>query len=326
MRTPICRAATALACLVGPAGLPAAEIAAKVPRVGILLLEPRYPGDRADTIARALHALGHASDRIVLDVRSAEWSGERLNQLASELVASRPDVIIAVTNVAGFAAKNATTTVPIVVTGMHAAVETGLVRSLARPGGNVTGVETLAPALDAKRLQLLREIAPRLTRLGVVYNTGDPGARFHLQAVREAARILRVEVVPLGVTQPADLDRVLGANGTHAVDAVMTFTDRLTGLNWARIGAFAHKHRLPTVCEFRFLAHAGCLITYGPSLDDLFNTAAIQADRILKGAKPADMPVEQVSRFELVVNQRTARAIGITVPQDLMLRANEVIE
>ena len=309
-------AAAALVWLAGAPIATALEAAAKVPRVGILLLEPRYPGDRADTIARALHALGHGSDKIVLDVRSAEWSGERLNQLAIELVAGRPDVIIAVTNVAGLAAKAATKAVPIVVTGMHAAVQTGLVQSLARPGGNVTGVETLAPELDAKRMQLLREIAPRLSRLGVVYNTGDPGARFHLQAVREAAQTLRFEITAMGVTQPADFDRVLAASD---VDAVMTFTDRLTGMNWPTIGAFGHKHRLPTVCEFRFLAQAGCLVAYGPRLDDLFDKAPAQADRILKGAKPVDMPVEQVTRFELVINQRTARALGITVPRGVLL-------
>jgi putative ABC transport system substrate-binding protein len=326
MRLLIGAAVLAIVGLACSPALLAVETAAKVPRIGILLLEPRSPGDRADMIARALHALGHHGDRVVFDVRSADWSGVRLHQLAGELVDTRPDVIIAVTNVAGFAAKEATKTVPIVVTGMHAAVETGLVQSLAHPGGNVTGVETLAPALDAKRMQLLREIAPRSTRLGVVYNSEDPGARFHLQAVRDAARMLRFDVVALGVAKPADLDRVLDANRAPEVDALMTFTDRLTGLNWRRIGAFGHKHRLPTVCEFRFLAQAGCLITYGPPLDDLFNKAAVQADRILKGAKPADMPVEQVTRFELVVNQRTAKALGISIPQAILLRADEVIE
>jgi putative tryptophan/tyrosine transport system substrate-binding protein len=326
MRTLICAAATALAWIVSPTVLPATETAAKVSRVGILLLEPRYPGDRADTIAGALRALGYGGDKVVFDVRSAEWSSVRLNQLAGELVAGRPDVIIAVTNVAGFAAKAATKSVPIVVTGMHAAVETGLVQSLAHPGGNVTGVETLAPELDAKRMQLLREIAPRLTRLGVVYNSEDPGAKFHLQKVRDAAQTLRMEITPMGIANPADFDRVLDANGAPEVDAVMTFTDRLTGLNWSRIGAFGHKHRLPTVCEFRFLAQAGCLVTYGPPLDDLFTKAATQADRILKGAKPVDMPVEQVTRFELVVNQRTAKALGIAIPKALLLRADEVLE
>lgn len=319
------KAAVTLALML-PAWLLAAERSAKVPRIGILLLEPRSPGDRADIIARALQALGHRDDKVALDVRAADWSHERLQQIARELVAAQPDAIIAVTNVAGFAAKEATKRVPIVVTGMHASVETGLVDSLARPGGNVTGVETLAPELDAKRMQLLREVAPRSTRLGVVYNSEDPGARFHLKAVREAAKVLRFEIDAMAVTSPSDFDRVLGGDRMSQVDAVMTFTDRLTGLNWPRIGAFGHKHRLPTVCEFKFLAQAGCLVTYGPPIDDLFNKAAAQADRILKGTKPADMPVERVTRFELVINQRTARALGITIPHTLLVRADEVIE
>ena len=138
--------------------------------------------------------------------------------------------------------------------------------------------------------------------------------------------MLRFEVTAMEVSLPADFDRVLNGSRAPEVDAVMTFTDRLTGMNWPSIGAFGHKHRLPTVCEFRFLAQAGCLITYGPPLEDLFNKAATQADRILKGAKPADMPVEQVTRFELVVNQRTAKALGITIPLAVLLRADEVIE
>lgn len=319
-------AAVAWLGLVTPAALRATEAPARVPRIGILLLEPRSPGDRADILARALRELGHHGDRVVFDVRSADWSSARLHELARQLVATQPDVIIAVTNVAGFAVKEATKTIPIVVTGMHGAVETGLVQNLARPGGNVTGVETLAPTLDAKRMQLLREIAPRATRLGVVYNSEDPGARVHLQAVREAARALRFEVAPMAVAGPADFGRVLSAGNASNLDAVMTFTDRLTGMNWSKIGAFGQSHRLPTVCEFRFLAHAGCLVSYGPPLQDLFDKAAAQADRILKGAKPADMPVEQVTRFELVVNQRTARLLGIAIPQALLVLAAEVID
>jgi putative ABC transport system substrate-binding protein len=327
MRLLVCAAAIALGSLA-PASpsVQAAEPTAKVPRIGILLLEPRTPGDRADILARELQQLGYRGDKVTLDVRSADWSPSRLHEVARQLVALEPDVIIAVTNVAGFAAKEATKTIPIVVTGMHAAVQTGLVASLARPGGNVTGVETLAPELDAKRMQLLREIEPRSTRLGVIYNGGDPGARFHLQAVREAARSLHFEIHPMEVAKPEDFDRVLGARRSLEVDAVMTFTDRLTGMNWRSIGTFGQQHRVPTVCEFRFLAKAGCLVTYGPPVEDLFSKAAAQADRILRGTKPMDMPVEQVTRFELVINQRTAKAIGITIPQALLLRADEVIE
>lgn len=318
--------AIALIGLTGAATPQTTYAPAKAPRVGILLLEPRSPGDRADILAAALSRRGYHDDRVVLDVRSGDWSTTRLLDQARQLVAARADVIIAVTNVAGFAAKQATTTVPIVVTGMHGAVETGLVQSLARPGGNVTGVETLAPELDAKRMQLLREVAPRSLRLGVVYNSEDPGANVHLQVVRSAARALGFEITALGIAGPADFDRVLDASRAANLDAVMTFTDRLTGLNWQRIGAFSQRHRLPTVCEFGFLARAGCLVAYGPPVEDLFEKAAAQAVRILDGARPADMPVEQVTRFELVVNQRTAKALGLNVPRTLLVRAAEVID
>jgi putative ABC transport system substrate-binding protein len=312
--------------LAAPTALRATEPPARVLRVGILLLEPRSPGDRADLLMRDLRERGHHGDKVVFDVRAADWSATRLHELARQLAATQPDVIIAVTSVAGLAAKEATKSVPIVVTGMHGAVATGLVQTLARPGGNVTGVETLAPELDAKRMQLLREIAPQSRRLGVVYNSEDPGANVHLQAVRDAARTLRFEITAMPVTQPADFDRVLVASRAANLDAVLTFTDRLTGSHWHRISEFGQRHKLPTVCEFRFLARAGCLVTYGPPLEDLFDKAAAQADRILKGAKPADMPVEQVTRLELVINRRTARQLGLAIPQAVLLRAAEVID
>jgi putative ABC transport system substrate-binding protein len=216
--------------------------------------------------------------------------------------------------------------VPIVVLGTHAAVETGLVDSLARPGGNVTGVENLAPELDARRLQLLREIAPRLRRLGVVYNSADPGAAIHLRAVSDAARSLQLDIVAVPVSEPADFDKALDAAGSLQLEGVLTFTDRLTALNWSKVAEFSKKHRLPTVCEFRFLAQAGCLVSYGPSVAEFTARVAAQVDRILKGAKPAELPMDRVTRFELVVNQQTARAIGANIPPLIRSLADEVIE
>jgi putative ABC transport system substrate-binding protein len=325
MRLFICAVSLVIGWVASAAAL-AADKATRVPRIGILLLEPRSPGDLAEINIRALNALGYGEGTAVFDVRSAEWSHVRLRQLASELAASNVDVIVAHTNLPGFAAKEATKLVPIVVMGAHAAVETGLVASLARPGGNVTGVENLAPELDAKRLQLLREIAPRLTRLGVVYNSADPGAPFHLRAASDAARALQFEVVALPVSQLADFDKVLDAGGSLRLDGVLTFTDRLTASNWAKIGAFSLKHRVPTVCEFRFLAQAGCLISYGPLVAEITGRVAAQVDRILKGAKPAEVPMDRVTRFELVVNMKTAKAIGVAIPNSIRTRADDVIE
>lgn len=325
MRLLICTVIMAIATGTADVAI-AADASARMPRIGILMHATRSPGDLADAVTGALNALGYREGTATFDVRSAGWSNARLRELAGELAAGKVDVIVAITNVPGFAAKEATKTVPIVVLGTHAAVETGLVESLARPGGNVTGVETLAPELDARRLQLLREVAPRIRRLGVIYNSGDPGAAIHLRAVREAARSFQLDIVPIPVAQPDDLDKALDGAAALSLDSVMTFTDPLTALNWAKVGAFSRLHRLPTVCEFRFLARAGCLVSYGPSVAEFTSRVAAQVDRILKGAKPADVPFDRVTRFELVVNQQTARAIGVSIPQLIRTLADDVIE
>jgi putative ABC transport system substrate-binding protein len=296
------------------------------PRIGILMLEPRSPGDLAETVIRALNDLGYREGSASFDVRSAGWNNARLPELAGELAADKADVIVALTNVPAFAAKQATKLVPIVVAGSHAAVETGLVESLARPGGNLTGVENLAPELDAKRLQLLREVAPRLRRLGVVYNSADPGALVHLRAVGAAARLLLIDIVAVPVAHPEDVDKALEAASSLSLGGLLTFTDRLTALTWSKVGAFGLKHRLPTVCEFKFLAQAGCLISYGPSVAELTARVAAQVDRVLKGAQPRDVPMDRVTRFELAINQRTAATIGVQVPPVMRTLADDVID
>jgi putative ABC transport system substrate-binding protein len=325
MRSLLCATSLTLA-LLAPAATPAADSGAGRPRIGILMLEPRSPGDLAETFIRALGTLGYREGTASFDVRSAGWNNARLREIARELAASKVDVIVALTNVPAFAAKEATQVVPIVVVGSHGAVETGLVASLARPGENLTGVENLAPELDAKRLQLLREIVPRLKRLGVIYNSADPGAIVHLSAVSDAARPLQLEIVALPVSQPEDVDPRLEVAGTLALDGLLTFTDRLTALTWSKVGSFSLKHRLPTVCEFKFLARAGCLISYGPSVAELTDRAAAQVDRVLKGARPSDVPMDRVTRFELAINQRTAARIGARVPPVMRTLADDVIE
>jgi putative tryptophan/tyrosine transport system substrate-binding protein len=275
----------------------------------------------------ALRGLGYIAGKNVLyELRSAYWQTEQLPELAGELVREKVDVIVAITNIPAFAAKQTTERVPIVVWGIHGAVATGLVRSLARPGANVTGVESLAPELDAKRLELIKEVVPKLTRLGVVYNLEDQGAPIHLESTREAARILGLRIVPLPVKRGYDLDGVLSGAVAGSIDALLTFSDDLTSWNWHTIAQFALKHRLPTVCEFRFLVEGGCLLSYGPSLDEFTAVVARQVDKILKGAKVEDLPVQQVTRFEMLLNMKTAKALGITIPQSVRVRADEVIE
>jgi len=304
-----------------------AQQTTKVARIGFLSLPPSPAGAIARAVAKALQDIGYVDGKnVVFDFRYADWQTERLPDLAGEMARERVDVIVAITNIPGFAAKKATERVPIVVWGIHGAVETGLVRSLARPGGNVTGVETLAPVLDAKRLELIKQIVPKLARLGVVYNADDQGAPVHLMSVRKAAHILGISVVPMPVQRPGDFDSVLSGTVAGSVDGLLTLTEDLTASNWGKIAEFALKHGLPTVCEIRLLLKFGCLVSYGPSLDEFTVRVAHQVDKILKGEKAGDLPVEQVTRFEMLVNMKTAKALGITIPQSVLLRADEVIE
>ena len=281
------------------------------------------------TARRALGDLGYVNGKnVIFEVRSSGNDAQRLAEMADELVRLKVDVIVAGLNQAAFAARRATSTIPIVVMGAHAAVEIGLVKSLARPGGNVTGVESLAPELDAKRLELLREILPRLGRVGLLHNPADPGAAAHLRSIAAAARSLTPEagVTPLEVRNAADFEPLFETPAARALDAVVLLTDPLTFVEGRRFAEIALAHRIPTACEFRFLAQWGCLIAYGPTPDEFAQRSAHQVDLILKGAKPGDLPFEQVTRFELVVNLKTARALGIALPVSVLLRADAVIE
>jgi putative ABC transport system substrate-binding protein len=312
------------------AWLPLAALAQTLPKVahiGILSLPPSADGVVARAVAKALQDLGYVDGKnAVLEFRYADWQSERLSKLASDLEKQKVDVIVAILNVPGFAAKAATEHVPIVVWAIHGAVETGLVDSLARPGGRITGVETLAPAVDAKRMELIKQILPRLARLGVIYNADDRGASVHLTSLRDVSRILGIEVVTLPVRRPEDFDSALSGAAATSVDGLLTMTDELTANNWGKVAEFAFKRRLPTVCEFRVLIQSGCLVSYGPPLQEITTRAVQQVDKILKGTKAGDLPVEQVTRFETLINMKTAKAIGVAIPQLVLLRADEVIE
>jgi len=307
-----------------------AQQPATLPKVAFLTPGVRFPDVSPPpwSVRHYLSDLGYVDgSNITYEQRAAEGQPERLPALAEELVRLKPDVIIAWTNEAAFAAKRATSSIPIVVWAAHGAVEAGLIDSLAKPGGNLTGVESLAPELDAKRLEILKELAPGLARIGVLYNSQDQGSPVHLRSVQAASSVLHLGVVPLAVRRAEDLDLLLATPPGRSFDALVTLTDgRLTGPYGKRLADFAIAHRIPTACEFRFFAQQGCLIAYGPTLEEFSQRVARQIDRILKGALPRNIPFEQVTRFELTVNLRTARAIGITVPSSVLLRADEVIE
>ncbi|MDM0000757.1 ABC transporter substrate-binding protein [Variovorax sp. J22P240] len=316
----------ALSCLLGPAPT-SSQQQSKVARIGILVLSTQEEGGASRAIAKKLQEIGNAQGRTaIFELRYANWQHERLAAQAAELVRLKVDVIVAITNIPGFAARKATDRIPIVVWGIHGGVETGLVRSLARPGGNVTGIESLAPELDAKRLELIKLIVPNLTRLGVIYNPDDPGGRVHLLSMRDSARTLGVGIETIEVRRPEDFDNVLTSTAAASMDGLLTFSDDVTSSFWPKVGDFALKNRVPTLCEFRFMVQIGCLVSYGPSLDEFTARVVHQVDQVLKGAKPADIPVEQATRFEMLVNKNTAKALGITIPRAVLLKADEVFE
>jgi putative ABC transport system substrate-binding protein len=205
-------------------------------------------------------------------------------------------------------------------------VGTGLVASLARPGGNVTGLSILAKEVAGKRLELLKEVVPRASRVAVLWNAAYPGKALELRETQSAAQVLGLSLRPVEVRAPADLPAAFSAIVSAKPDALITFSDPLTNIHRTQIVEFAVRNRLPMISEVRLWADGGGLMTYGPSMADMFRRAATYVDKILKGAKPAHLPVEQPTKFDLVVNLKAAQALGLTIPQSILLRADQVIE
>jgi putative ABC transport system substrate-binding protein len=253
-------------------------------------------------------------------------AGAVLAPLAAELVDLKVDLIVTRGGPAAQAARQATTTIPIVISGAGDAVGTGLISSLAHPGGNITGISDQAAELSAKRLELLKDAVPKASRIAVLWNADDLAMTLRYREVERAARILRVTVQPLGVREPEDFDTAFAAMIRNRPDAFFLVTDALTTLNRKRIIDFAAAHRIPAMYEFDFLVRDGGLMSYGWDLDDNLRRAAVYVDKILKGAKPGDLPVEQPTRYYLLINLKTAKALGLTIPQSLLLRADAVIK
>jgi putative tryptophan/tyrosine transport system substrate-binding protein len=275
----------------------------------------------------ALRELGWIEGKtFVFERRYAENRPERLPELAAELVQLNVDVIVGVATLAPLAAKRATTTIPIIMTNAGDPLGTGLVDSLARPGGNVTGMSLMAPDIAGKRLELLKELLPRLARVAVLWNAANPYSALVFKQVQAASGTLGIEIQSLEVRQPDDFDGAFETVRRQHPDAMMTFEDPLTFNHRNRIEDFAVGQQLPSLSGMREFVAAGGLISYGANQADLFHRAAGYVDKILKGAKPADLPVQQPSKFEVVINLKTARALGITIPPSLLVRADEVIE
>ena len=263
---------------------------------------------------------------LTVEYRWGDGNFDRLPAMAAELVRLNPDVIISVNTAALLALQKATTTIPIVMLGTADPVVVGLVRSLARPGGNITGMSVMAPELSRKRLELLKEAVPNLDRVTVLSNSGNPAVVLALQETQAAAQALGLSLRSVDVREPGEIDLALSILGREPPDALVLLVDTMIHSQHIPIIAFAIRHRLPTISPFREFAEAGGLMAYGPELPDLLRRAAGLIDKILGGTKPADLPVQQPTRFELVINLKTAKALGLEVPPTLLARADEVIE
>jgi putative ABC transport system substrate-binding protein len=275
----------------------------------------------------ALRELGWVEgENVIFERRYAENQLERLPELAADLVGLKVDLIAAGGTLAPLTAKRATSTIPIVMTVAGDPVGSGLVDSLARPGGNVTGMSLMAPELGGKRLELLKELLPRLARVAVLWNAANPYSTRVFKQVQAASGTLRIEVQSLELRGPDDFNGAFETVRRQHPDALMTIEDPLTFNHRNRIAEFAVGQQLPSLSGLSEFAAAGGLMSYGANQADLYRRAAGYVDKILKGAKPADLPVQQPIKFELVINLKTAKALGITIPPPLLARANEVIE
>ena len=274
-----------------------------------------------------LRDLGYVEGRnIIIEYRWAEGKYERFPDLIAELVARKVEVIVTAGTPAALAVRRATATVPLVMVAVGDPVSTGLVASLARPGGNSTGLTSIAPDLEGKRLELLRQVVPKLARVSFLVN---PDNAFHVgseKQARAAAQVLHVDVQFIGARADSDFDHAFDAIAKERPDAIIVLADRLFLHNRARIVDFAARNRLPAVYPYRELVEAGGLMSFGPNYADMHRRAATYVDKILKGAKPADVPVEQPTKFELIINLKSAKAFRLTIPQSLLLRADEVIQ
>jgi putative tryptophan/tyrosine transport system substrate-binding protein len=263
---------------------------------------------------------------IVIEERFAEANLARLRVLAAELVDLNVDVLVTVSGPAAQAAKESTSTIPIVLMGAGDPVGAGLVASMARPGGNITGVTEFSTELSGKRLQLLKEAVPGISRVAVLWNSSDPAMTLRYQELERAAPIVGVTIQPLGVREPAEFEGAFSAMTRNRPDAIAMVTDALTALNRKLVIAFAISNHLPLAVEFGNLVKDGALMSYGSDFKDFYPRMVYFVSRILKGDKPSDLPIEGPTRFHLVINLKTAEALGLTISASILARADEVIE
>jgi putative ABC transport system substrate-binding protein len=315
--------------VLGAAFLPVAataQQAGKIYRIGVLALEVLPPG-LLEAFQAELRTLGYVEGKnLAIESRNAGGKGERLTAVADELIRSPVDIILAVNTPAAQAAKKATATLPIVMMRVSNPVKSGLVASLARPGGNITGLSVMAEALSAKQLQLLKEVLAGISHVAVLWYAGNPGSALAADEMGPASSRLGLELLRLPLHGPSDFPGAFEAARRGRAEALIVIDDALITQHRVEIIDLAARNALPVVSLYKPFAEAGGLLAYGPNAPAMYRRAAQYVDRILKGARPNDLPIEQPTKFDLFINLKTAAALGLTIPTTILERADEVIE
>jgi putative ABC transport system substrate-binding protein len=311
-----------------PFGVRAQQQGGKVFHIGVLeTTSQALNGANLDAFRQGLLKSGYVEGQnLVIEYRSGDGREERFPNLAIELARLNVDLILARGTPAALAAKNATRIIPVVVVGMGEPVANGIIASLAHPGANITGLSASATELYAKRLELLLELVPRVARVGFLTNMGNPNEQFNWQQIERAARVFGIRPQLLDVRKPEDFERTFNDASEQQTGALVVALDGLLSQNRQIIVDLAAKHRLPAVYGSSEFIIPGGLAAYGPSYSDLYLRAANYVDKILKGARPADLPVELPTKFQLVINLKTSKSLGLTIPPTILARADEVIE
>ena len=314
-----------LLALAAPVAVPAQG--GKVWRVGVLLSRYGANDEVPQGLRQRLIDLGYIEGQnLVIEWRAAEGGYGRISDLAADLVRRKVDVLITDTAVATREGMKATRTIPIVTALAADPVGDGLVASVARPGGNVTGISLMLPELSAKRLELLKDAVPKLSRVAVLWNPGTPWHTTMLRKLHDAAPSMKVEITPIAVEGPADFEATFAVLARERLDGIFWGDNPIFSAHRKQLLTLVTKSRLPMIASSREWVVSGGLLSYGPIYIEMFRSAAVYADKILKGSKPADLPIEQPTKFELVINLKTAKALGLTIPPSLLARADQVIE
>ena len=318
----------AIIAVISCGGIAEAQQPKKVPRIGFLAtVPPSAIAARTEAFRQGLRELGYVEGKnIVIEWRYAEGKADRLPALAAELIHLKVDVIVTAGSTSTRPAKEATKTIPIVIAQDSDPVGSGHVASLARPGGNITGLATLAPEISGKQLELLKEIVPKLSRVAVFGTSTSPGTAQVLKELELAAGAFKVQLQYLDVLSSKDIETAFRAAGKGRAGAVLVLGGPVLNSQRTQVVDLAVKNRFPGIYIAIEFVEAGGLMSYGTSINDLFRRAATYVDKILKGAKPADLPVEQPTKFELVINLKTAKQIGLTIPPNVLARADKVIK